>query len=92
LLSPSYRVKNTHPIGTDVSYVSVNAPVSLPSDGTDYGFVLTDVISGRQYAEDLVKSVSATGINLIITILYPSSEGLGKWNTEYDDKVYIWGP
>lgn len=92
LLSPSYRIKNTHPTGTDVSYVSVNAPVSLPSDGTDYGFVLTDVISGRQYAEDLVKSVSATGINLIITILYPSSEGLGKWNTEYDDKVYIWGP
>jgi hypothetical protein len=54
--------------------------------------VLTDVISGRQYAEDLIKSVSATGINLIITILYPSSEGLGKWNTKYDNKVYIWGP
>lgn len=91
LLNPSYRLKNTHPIGTDVSYVSVNAPVTLPSDATDYSFVLTDVVSGRQYAQDLIQSVSATGINLIVTILYPSSEGLSKWNTEYDNKVYIWG-
>jgi hypothetical protein len=92
LLSPSYRIKNIHPIGTDVSYVSVNAPVTLPTDATDYGFVLTDVVSGRQYTEDLIKSVAATGINLVITVLYPSSEGLSKWGTEWDNKVFIWGP
>ena len=92
LLSPAYRIKNTHPIGTDVAFVSVNAPVSLPTDATDYGFVLTDVVSGRQYTEDLIKSISATGINLVITVLYPSSEGLSKWGTEWDNKVFIWGP
>lgn len=91
LLSPAYRIKNTHPIGTDVSLVSSNYPIVLPNDGTDYGFVLTDVISGRQYAEDLIKSIAATGINLVITVLYPDSIGLSKWNTKYDSKVYIWG-
>lgn len=91
LLSPSYRIKNTHPSGTNVSLVASNFPVSLPTDGTDYGFVATDVVSGRAYAEELIQSVAATGIRLVVTILYPGSQGLSKWGTDFDDRVRVWG-
>lgn len=91
LINPSYKIKNVHPSGTDVALVAVNGPVQIAQDGSDYPFYLTDVASGRKYAEALIDTVVATGINVIVTILYPGSEGLSKWSTEYDDKTYIWG-
>lgn len=92
LLNPSYRIKKRHPAGTDVALVSENGPVRLSKDGTDFQFYLTDVVAGREYVEDLINAVSATGINVVITIVYPGTQGLGKWNTAFDEKVYIWGP
>jgi hypothetical protein len=91
LLNPSYRIKNIHPIGTDVALVSQNGPVNISKDGTDYPFYITDVVAGRIYVEDLINMVSATGINVMITILYPGDVGLGKWDTDSSEKVYIWG-
>jgi hypothetical protein len=91
LLSPSYRIVNTHPSGTEVRLISQIGPVSIDKSGRDFPAYLTDVVSGRNYAENLIKEVSATGINVVITILYPGSEGLGKWSEVYDEKVVIWG-
>lgn len=91
LLNPSYRIVNTHPVGTEVRLVAQNGPVSIDKSGRDYPAYLTDVVAGRKYAEDLIKEVSATGINIVITILYPGSEGLGKWSEISDEKVSIWG-
>lgn len=91
LLSPAFQVTNTHLAGTDVRLVAQTGPVSIDKSGADFPAYLTDVVAGRTYAEDLIKEVSATGINLVITILYPGSEGLGKWATADDEKVKIWG-
>jgi hypothetical protein len=60
--------------------------------GRDYAFYLTDIIAGRLYAIDLIKSILATGIRVIIHILYPNDIGLGEWGTENSEKVIVWGP
>lgn len=90
LISPAYTIKNTFPIGTDVALV-YNSPIVLTQDGTDWDFYITDVVSGRIYAQDLIQSVSATGINIVFHILYPNSIGLGKSDTIYDEIAYIYG-
>lgn len=91
LISPSYTVKTAHPAGTDVALVAAKSPVSVSADGLDYPFYITDVVSGRLYAQDLINSVAATGINIVFTILYPSDIGLGKWGTQYTENPAIWG-
>lgn len=91
LISPAYNVKNFHANGTDVALVSEKAAPDVSRDGLDYPFYITDVVSGRIYAQDLINSVAATGINIVFTILYPNDIGLGKWGTEYTENPYIWG-
>lgn len=91
LISPSYTIKTLHPEGTDVAFVAQKAPVSPSRDGTDFEFYITDVVSGRIYAQDLINSVAATGINIVFTILYPSDIGLGKWGTQFSENPVIWG-
>lgn len=91
LLSPAYTIKNKHLSGESVFLLSSNSSVSVSKDGFDYPFYLTDVVSGRLYAQDLINSVAATGINIVFTILYPSDIGLGKWGTIYSENPGIWG-
>jgi hypothetical protein len=92
LISPSYKFKYVHNIGTNISLVSKFSTYDPASDGSDFPVFLTDVVSGRIYARDLINLVAATGITVVMTVLYPSSEGLSKWGTESDDKTYVWGP
>lgn len=92
LISPIYNIQKAHPIGTDVAFVSEKAPVVISRDGLDYPFYITDVVSGRIYAQDLINSVAATGISLVFTILYPNDIGLGKWGTQYTENPIMWGP
>lgn len=91
LISPAYTIKKAHAIGSDIALVSEKAPVNVARDGSDYPFYITDVVSGRLYAQDLINSVAATGINIVFTILYPSDIGLGKWGTQYTENPTIWG-
>jgi len=91
LISPAYNVKKFHPNGTDVALVSQKTASDISSDGYDYPFYITDVVAGRIYAQDLIKSVAATGITIIFTVLYPSDIGLGKWGTQYSENPQIWG-
>ena len=91
LISPSYTVKNSFNSGDDVSLVALKSAATISQDGFDYPLYITDVVSGRQYVQDLIKSIAATGINIVFTILYPNSIGLGKWHTEYDENPYVWG-
>jgi hypothetical protein len=91
LISPAYTVKNVFPPGTSVFLVAQNNPPIISKDGLDYPFYITDVVSGRIYAQDLILSVAATGINVQFTILYPNDIGLGKWGTIYSENPIIWG-
>lgn len=91
LISPAYTLKQAHLLGSDVALVAQKAPAIISKDGLDYPFYITDVVSGRVYAQDLINSVAATGINIVFTILYPSDIGLGKWGTKYSENPNIWG-
>lgn len=91
MISPSYRFKNSHAIGTDISLIGLNSPYQPSKIGLDYPMYITDIVSGRLYAEDLINSVVATGINVIIYILYPSDQGLGGWGTLGSEKTTVWG-
>lgn len=92
LISPVYTIQNTFPAGTDVSLIAQKNPPVISPDGFDYPFYITDVVSGRIYAQDLINDVVAAGINIVFTILYPSDIGLGKWGTIYSENPIIWGP
>lgn len=91
LINPSYRFENIHNVGTNISLVSQNFAFDVDKDGSDTPFYTTDVVSGRIFAEDLVNSVTATGITVVITILYPDDIGLEKWNTPNSGKFKVWG-
>lgn len=92
IIDPAYSFKNTHPPGTNVSLVAQNSSYEPSRDGTDYPFYITDIVTGRVYAQELINLVAATGINVVITILYPGDEGLGKWGDEENsEKFFIWG-
>ena len=92
IIDPSYKFKNVHDIGTNISLISQNYAFDPDKDGTDYPFYITDIVSGRLYAEEIINLVAATGINVIITILYPNDIGLGKWSKDTSEKYYVWGP
>jgi hypothetical protein len=90
LISPAYNIQNVHPTGEDVAYV-YKSPVTVAQDGTDYAFYLTGVVDGRTYAQDLINSIAATGINVVFTVLYPGDIGLGKAGTVFSEISTIWG-
>ena len=90
LISPSYTLQKRHQSGTPVTIVSKKSPIILPRDGSAYNPYITDVVSGRKYAESLISSIAATGIQIVITVLFPSDQGLGKYGTEYSEISYVW--
>ena len=91
MVSPAYKFKKIHPVGTDVSFIYQNNPYVPTKDGSDFPFYLTDSVSGRLYAQELINTVAATGIQLVFTILYPNDIGLGKYGTPQSERTYIWG-
>lgn len=92
LISPTYFIQNDHPSGSSVFLITQKAPVVLPSDGSYYQPYLTDTANGRVYAQNLINSITAAGVTVIYTILYPNDEGLGKWGTPYSEISTIYGP
>ena len=53
---------------------------------------ITDVVEGRIYAESLIDLVTAAGITIVYTILYPGDTGLGKAGTSDSEIVWVYGP
>lgn len=89
-ISPAYRFRYNHAVGTDINSVNTNSPVVLSPTGLDYQTYITDMSVGRVYAQDLIDAVVATGITLIFTILYPGEEGLGGWLNETESGKREW--
>lgn len=92
-INPSYKFKKNHPIGTDVSLISKLSPPLPSSNGADLPFFLTDSVAGRIYAEKLIREITATGIVVVIYILYPNDIGLGNYykDSSLSEKYYVWG-
>jgi hypothetical protein len=98
LLDPSNDFKFNHDIGADINLISAKNAYQPAQDGTDYPMYVTGVAEGRVYAEDIIRKVTALGINLEIIIIYPSDIGLGNQGGSSDpdaavtsDKVWVWG-
>jgi hypothetical protein len=92
LLSPVNNLQYDHPAGQQVRLVVSKAPVTVALDGSDYDFVITDVVGGRTYAQELIQEVCAAGITINFIILYPNDIGLGKFGTSYSEIAYVYGP
>lgn len=92
-LDPTYKFKFVHESGTNISLISINSTYDVTKDGTDYPDYVTDIVSGRLYAEELINLVVATGIIVVITVLYPNPIGLENWErTEEDQQTWkkVW--
>lgn len=89
-ISPVYQFTFNHAVGTDITIVTNNAPVVLNPSGTDYQTYVTDMSSGRLFAEELIDAVVATGIRLVIYIMYPGNEGLSSWNRPGPEAADQW--
>jgi len=90
-IDPAYTFKKVHPSTTDVALIGINSPYTPVKTGLDYPFYLTDVVSGRIYAQNLIETVKATGINVVFILLFPASIGLGRWGREGDEKEQVFG-
>lgn len=98
LLDPSNDFKFNHDIGADINLLSAKTAYQPALDGSDYPMYVTGVAEGQVYAEDIIRKVTALGINLEIIIIYPSDIGLGNQGGSSDpdaavtsDKVWVWG-
>jgi hypothetical protein len=94
LISPAYFIKQDHPIGESVLFVTQNAPITLPTDGSNYQPYLTNDASGRVYAQNLIDTITAAGVTVIYTILYPNPIGLGGWESptpSANEISYVYG-
>jgi hypothetical protein len=99
IMDPSYSFKFDHDIGTDVTLLSDRKAYTPSPDGSDYGFYVTDTASGRVFAANLMRQITALGIKLEIIVVYPSDIGLGNEGESTLDGVvpqseatYVWGP
>lgn len=94
LISPAYFIQQDHPSGSSVILVTQKAPITLPTDGSYYQPYLTDTASGRVYAQTLIDAITAAGITVIYTILYPNNIGLGGWESitpAANEIAYVYG-
>jgi hypothetical protein len=92
LLSPINNLQFDHPVGQSVMLIQSKSPVVLNPNGDFFGFFITDVVSGRIYAESLIEQVAAAGITLVFTVIYPDDIGLGKAGTPDSEIRWIYGP
>lgn len=92
LLSPVNNLQYDHPAGQEIRTVVSKSPVVVATNGSDYDFIITDVVGGRVYCQSLIEQVVAAGIKVVFTILYPNAIGLGKAYTPYSEIPYIYGP
>jgi len=95
LISPAYFIQQDHPSGSSVLFVTQKAPITLPTDGSYYQPYLTDTASGRVWAQGLINTVAAAGVNIVYTILYPNDIGLGGWESptpSANEISYVYGP
>lgn len=92
LLSPVDNLQFDHPAGQEVRLIESLSPPVVAQNGTSYDFIITDVVGGRVYAQQLIEQVTAAGITINFVILFPSDQGLGRAGTPYSEIRYIYGP
>lgn len=90
-LDPSHIFEFDHEIDSDITLLSAKNNHTPTENGSDFPVFLTGSVSGRIFAEQLLQELTATGIILIITVVFPGDIGLGKFGTPNSDKFFVWG-
>ena len=85
LLSPAYVMQKIHAVGASVNLV-LKQNVIPATDGSDYQGYVTTVAAGRIYGQTLIESIVAAGLNIVFTIVYPNTIGLGR-----NEAPWVWG-
>lgn len=83
LLDPSYKFKKDHDQNTQVNLVNSVAPIKVSQDGSDYPLYLTDSIVGRIEAENMIRTLTASGVFLNVIVVVPDGTGLNDVNFVY---------
>jgi len=91
LISPAYSIKNSFLSGEDVALVESKSSVVLDPSGNDFEFFITGEAQGRIYTQDLINQISATGLTVVFTVIYPGDIGLGKWGTPFSEITTVYG-
>jgi hypothetical protein len=98
LLDPSNRYLYDHAIGADLTLMSDKNAYQPSKDGGDYPMFITGVAEGRVFAEGVIETITALGINIEVIIVYPSDNGLAGAGLTKDsgvyphsDAVFVWG-
>lgn len=98
IIDSKYRFQADIPAGASVILLHGRGPF-VPEHPERLGsFYLTDSPSGRIAAQNLIENISAAGIDLTTTVVYPGRRGLGndgfptKGNYKLSDVVVVWGP
>lgn len=76
LIDPSYKFKNDHSAGTDISLLIDRKGYKPRQDGTDYQAYVTGTVTGRIEAQALIEKLTAAGIFVNVFIIYPQHPGL----------------
>ena len=99
IMDTAYRFQFDHEIGEDVTLISATQAYTPALDGSDYSFFVTGTANGRIYAQQIIESIIAAGVNVEIIIIYPNDEGWGNAGdstlpnaSPQSDVVYIYGP
>lgn len=77
LLDPKYKFTQNNPDGTSVTMLASLGGFAPAKPQTVGSFYLTASGAGRQTASNLLDTISASGIPLTKTVLYPGDRGLG---------------
>lgn len=83
------------PVGTSVTLLLQKGPLNPENPISLGSFYLTDSSAGRIAAQQSLDSITAAGITLRTSIVYPGDrglggEGLGSTGTKFSDKVAVW--
>jgi hypothetical protein len=97
IVDPSYIFKYTHEINSDLTLLSSTGPYIPTPDGADYSLYVTGTANATVFAEQIINNITALGINMEITLLFPNDLGLGNQggsastdDPPTSDKVWIW--
>lgn len=77
LLDPSYRFAKTQLTGSSVTLLAGRSPFQPPVDKRPGSFYVTSAASGRVAAQNTLDDIVAAGIDVDVTVIYPSDLGLG---------------
>jgi hypothetical protein len=97
LLDPAFVFPYDLPSGTFVTLLAQRA-IYVPENPEEVGsFYATASSAGRVAAQDTIDSLTAAGVNVTQTIIYPGDRGLGNegqsssGTAKLSDKVAVWG-